>query len=112
LTGPEEPLEAASEAQVEQWIDESGATVVRLGGEVDLSNVAEVRGLLEPVRQARPDRLVLDLADLRFMDSSGLALLIAVAEPAGSVALRNPPMLIRRIVEGAGLAEVLRFESP
>ena len=110
LRGPDDPDDAGSEARVEQWVDESGATVVSLVGEIDVSNMESVREQLEPTIQRAPDRLVFDLGALEFMDSSGLALMLAAAQRAGSVALRNPTPLIRRLVEATGLAEILGLE--
>jgi anti-sigma B factor antagonist len=111
LTGPERPDdEGPSEARVEQWVDESGATVVSLAGEIDVSSVDSVRSELERVLERMPERLVFDLGGLRFMDSSGLALMLANAQRVRSVSLRNPTAIIRRLVESTGLAETLGLE--
>jgi len=110
LTGPEDPDGGPSEARVEHWVDESGATVISLVGEIDVSNTESVRAALEPTLRRAPDRLVFDVAGLEFMDSSGLALMLGAAEQAGSVALRNATVAIRRLVESTGLAEILGLE--
>src|SRR5688572_5663120 len=52
------------------------AVVVRLGGELDLSNAAVVRrGLLDAVDGAA-GRVIVDLAEVEFMDSTALAALL------------------------------------
>jgi len=49
---------------------------VELSGDVDLSRSPELRqGLLEMAKQ-KPDRLVIDLAGVPYMDSSGVATLV------------------------------------
>jgi anti-sigma B factor antagonist len=53
-----------------------GAVVVHLVGELDLYNAPEVREALLEVCADPPDRLVVDLADVDFIDSTGLGVLI------------------------------------
>ena len=57
---------------------ERGATgvVVRLVGELDLYNAAEVREALLEICAEQPDRLVIDLAEVEFVDSTALGVLI------------------------------------
>jgi len=58
--------------------EQRGATVlVRLSGELDISSAPKVEDELARVEPDRPERLVLDLRNLAFMDSTGLRLLIA-----------------------------------
>jgi anti-anti-sigma factor len=53
---------------------------------------------------------VFDMTGLRFMDSSGIALILEVSHRATSVSLRNPTPTIRRVVEATGLADILAIE--
>jgi len=110
LRGPGEPDGAPTSARVEHWVEESGTTVISLVGELDVSNAPTVRTAMEPALRRGSPRLVFDLAGLRFMDSSGIALILEVAHRATSVSLRNPTPVIRRVVETTGLADVLSFE--
>jgi anti-sigma B factor antagonist len=53
-----------------------GAVIVKLGGELDLYNAHVVRdALLEACAEA-PDRLVVDLSEVKFIDSTALGVLI------------------------------------
>ena len=52
------------------------AVVVRLVGELDLYNAAEVREALLRVCSEQPSRLVVDLAEVEFVDSTALGVLI------------------------------------
>jgi anti-sigma B factor antagonist len=54
----------------------NGATVVRLVGELDLYNAPEVREALLQVCQEQPARLVVDLEQVDFVDSTALGVLI------------------------------------
>jgi anti-sigma B factor antagonist len=53
-----------------------GAVVVRLVGELDLYNAADVRESLLPLCAEQPGRLVVDLAQVDFVDSTALGVLI------------------------------------
>src|SRR5258707_12252981 len=95
---------------VELAKDESGMPFVRLIGEIDISNAEALGAELEQIVGGNGDRFVIDLAALEFMDSSGIAMLIRAAGPGGSIAVRNPTYVVRRIIKNTGLTEVLRIE--
>ncbi len=92
---------------VERMADPSAQLVVRVSGEIDISNADALGRELE--RMIGPDRpaLVVDMAELTFMDSSGIAMLLHAAARADSVAVRNPSDLIRRVIDATGLTDVL-----
>ena len=77
-----------------------------LSGEVDLASVDAIRANLEPLIEEAPNRVVFDLAELRFMDSSGVALLLSVARRIG-VEVRNASPIVRRMLELSGLSQIL-----
>lgn len=54
----------------------NGAIVVRLAGELDLYNAPEVRETLLQLCAEQPQRLVVDLGDVEFVDSTALGVLI------------------------------------
>jgi anti-sigma B factor antagonist len=54
----------------------NGAVVVQLVGELDLYNAPEVRAALLGVCAEQPERLVVDLAAVDFVDSTALGVLI------------------------------------
>ncbi|MEU4549973.1 STAS domain-containing protein [Nonomuraea dietziae] len=54
-----------------------GAALITVAGEVDATNSPQLEAFLAQARQDGCERLVLDLAELRFIDSSGLQVLIA-----------------------------------
>jgi anti-sigma B factor antagonist len=102
-------LEAA-EVSVDQWRESSGATVVRISGEVDMSNADILRATIDPIAASDVEHLVFDLGGLQFIDSSGLTVLLAAAQKIRVVQLRDPSPIVRRIVEVTGLVEVLPTE--
>jgi anti-anti-sigma factor len=58
------------------------ATLVKLCGELDVVCADAFRRKFTDVTEAEPERVVIDLRDLTFLDSTGLALLLRVNEMA------------------------------
>jgi anti-anti-sigma factor len=100
-----------AQATVDTSTDANGSPVVRIGGELDISNAEELGAAIEAVVAQAPSTLVFDVTDLHFMDSSGIALMLQVAARVGEVKLRNPTNIVRRVVVNTGLSDVLHIES-
>jgi|HubBroStandDraft_1064217.scaffolds.fasta_scaffold1065071_1 anti-sigma B factor antagonist len=92
--------------------DSSPAQKITLSGELDISNADAFRSKVEEVVAANPPRLIFDLTELTFMDSSGIAVMVYAANNIDSIELQNPSEIIRRVVEATGLTEILRIGSP
>ena len=86
--------------------ERGGAIIVHLVGELDLYNAHEVRESLFAAAERGPERLVVDLAGLTFIDSTGLGVLI---ESRTRLPNRNAFLLVgpgletRRALEISGL---------
>ena len=104
LGDPEAPVGSA-----DVTIDAAGVPVIRLSGEIDMSNVDSLRVVIDPVMESAPERVDFDLAGLEFMDSSGIALLLRVAAKS-RVRVREPSALVRRLIEATGLSDVLPID--
>ena len=88
-----------------------------LSGELDLSSAALVEEELARVERDAPRRIVLDLSGLRFMDSTGLRLIVAAdsraREQDRGLAIVQGPESVRRVFEITGLEQRLEFmEGP
>lgn len=53
-----------------------GATILSPQGDVDMSRSPAFREHVRIAQQSKPGRLVIDMADVEYMDSSGLATLV------------------------------------
>jgi len=95
---------------VEAARDATGAPVVELIGEIDISNADALGARLDRLVDTDAKPLVVDLTKLEFMDSSGIAKLLRAAARAGTIELRNPSQVVRRIIECTGLSDVLHVE--
>jgi anti-sigma B factor antagonist len=83
--------------------DDCRELTVRLHGELDVATVPLISEAIESSRVDGSSSLVIDLQDLSFMDSSGIALLVQLANRAESVRVRNPLPNVRRVFELTGL---------
>jgi anti-sigma B factor antagonist len=99
-------------SQLTMTVDKVGAeTVLSLRGDLDIYTASRLREqLLDLVNDARPN-LVIDLAELFFVDSTGLGTLVdgmkRVRQAGGSMTLRSPNASTRRAIEVSGLARIL-----
>ena len=85
---------------------------VALSGELDISTYEDALAQLEAAERSAPEMLVVDLAGLRFVDSSGVRLILSAddrARQAGRrVALRLGDGIARRVFAALGLLD--RFQ--
>jgi anti-sigma B factor antagonist len=88
-------------------VDErDGAVVVQLTGELDLYNAPAVRDALLAVAARDPDRVVVDLSAVTFIDSTGLGVLIEARTQLTNrraFLLAAPGLETRRALEISGL---------
>lgn len=73
-----------SDAIVEVHSPRTGIMVVAPKSDVDLSRSPELRQALREASDRRPDRLIVDLGEVGYMDSSGLATLVEAMRTAKS----------------------------
>lgn len=83
------------------------ATVVAVRGELDIATADELEALVAPIIAKKPTRLVLDLSELQFADSSAIAQWVRWSAGVEELELRNPPPLIRRVIASMGLEKTL-----
>jgi anti-sigma B factor antagonist len=86
-----------------------------LHGELDLGSAPDLDRQLREIEGTSPERLVIDLSGLRFMDSTGLASIVEaqrVARVIGhELVLRHPTSQVRRLFELTGLTDRLRIDG-
>jgi len=84
-----------------------------LGGELDIAEGPRVERELRALEQERPERLVLDLSGLRFMDSTGLRLIVSshqrLAADGRRLHIVPGPAQIQRIFRITRLDDRLHF---
>jgi anti-anti-sigma factor len=90
----------------------SGALVVRLFGEIDLSNAEAVDAELTAGLGSGREPIVVDLSELAYVDSAGIRLLFQLGERLGAeereFRLAVPETVaVRRILHVSGIESVL-----
>jgi anti-sigma B factor antagonist len=93
-----------------------GGTVLTLSGELDIASAPALERALDDFGASLPRRLVIDLTEVTFMDSTGLrALLLARQRPADGdheLLLRPGPRQVQRVFELSGTLERFSFQDP
>jgi anti-sigma B factor antagonist len=88
-----------------------GETSVVLTGELDMASSPDLADVLETLVASGPAELVIDLSGLSFIDSSGLAVLVAtqnaLAEKGRHLSVHSARRHALRVFEIAGLGEFL-----
>ena len=89
-------------------VSENGdALVVQLAGELDLYNTPVVREALREAAGRQPKRLVVDLSEVTFIDSTALGAFVEARSQLrdrDAFALAAPGLEARRALEVSGLA--------
>lgn len=89
--------------------------LVTLHGELDLVSAESVRESIdtELEKNSRIKNLVVDLAEVEFIDSSGLGMLLGryrqVHRRGGKLVLIGPKPQVRRVLEMAGITKIMRI---
>ncbi len=90
--------------------------VIRLLGDLDLSNKALFQDVMGGILEQRPQLLVLDLSGLAFMDCSGLSVLVSahrhLAEDQHSLFVTGAQPIVRRLIALVGISVRLHLSTP
>jgi anti-sigma B factor antagonist len=85
-------------------------------GELDLATVEKLRAEVERLREAGFSALVLDLRGVRFLDSTGLRLVLeldaAAREASQELTIIRGSAVVQRIFEVTQVSERLNFVDP
>lgn len=94
---------------------EDGEVLLHLAGELDLSYVDMLWEAADGALNAAPSRLVLDVTEVTFIDSSILGALVrinrAAKERGASFSLRHPPRVVARLLQLSGLEGEIEVEA-
>ena len=93
-----------------------GTLCAYISGEIDHHNAKAARRRIDrEMESCRPQRLVLDLSGVNFMDSSGLGLILGRFTKATELGIvfkvQNPTPQIKRILDLAGTERLVKIEN-
>lgn len=93
------------------WHTGPESAVVVLSGDLDVATAPELHALLTELCDRDVTDLVVDLANLEFIDSSGISVIVAGLERlkvrGGSLSVRNPNPVAMRVFEVTALTDYL-----
>jgi anti-sigma B factor antagonist len=103
----------SSRKPVAALAERGDALVLSLAGELDLANVPALREALRGAVERSPKRLVVDLTDVTFVDSTVLGVLVEARSRIGgdAFALAAPGLEVRRALEVSGLDRHFTIEE-
>ncbi|WDZ82499.1 STAS domain-containing protein [Micromonospora cathayae] len=93
---------------------DDGAVCLRLAGELDMSTAPELNAAVDQLIADGHTRLLVDLSELTFCDSTGIAAFVRGDNTAagldGWLRLTGATGRVARVLSVTGLAEVLRYD--
>ena len=95
----------------ERW--DAGVAIATVHGEIDIDTVGVLSEHLGRLAGKNPQRLVIDLAGVSFIDSSGLGGFVRIRQalpPDCPVVVRSPQRRIRQLFKITGLDSMIAFE--
>jgi anti-sigma B factor antagonist len=90
---------------------DGGALIVQLAGELDIAGLPDVQPALDRLLAQVPQPVCIDAAGLEFLDSSGVTVLIRIANRFDPVELVHPTPAVRRVVQVLGLGDRFRLDE-
>ena len=104
--------EGFDDALIVEVVNDADATpVIRLTGDIDMLTSQRLRSSVADVLEEHPgDEVTFDIGGVGFVDSSGLSVLINIAQRGRRVVLRHPTDTVRRVIETTGLTSLLNLE--
>ena len=94
--------------------DTTSPTIVVLTGEIDVSTSGRVREVLIAISSSGENKVVVDMTNVTFLDSTGLAALVGPLKRFrsmnGEIALRSPSRSVLKVLEITGLTRVFTIE--
>jgi anti-sigma B factor antagonist len=87
-----------------------GAPLIRVGGDLDIASVNELKAAVATALAEHPRTLTFELSGLRFMDSAGIAVLLDAVSRVETVRLQSPTVAVSRVIELTGLTGLLTVE--
>jgi len=108
-------MEKETDAQLSSQQLGAQTAVLRIGGEVDLYNTPQLKEQILALIESGVRRLVVDLAETQYLDSTALGALIGglkrLRERGGELRLAGPRPRIRKLLEITRLLKVFEVRD-
>lgn len=94
---------------------EADTVLVKVAGEVDVSNASELRGAIDAKLPETTGELVVDLADVPYIDSTGIGVLVGAAhraqEQGATLVVARPQRNVARVLGMLGVEKDLNIRE-
>ena len=94
---------------------EADAVLVKVAGEVDVSNASELRDAIDAKLPETTGELVVDLADVPYIDSTGIGVLVGAAHRAqkqgATLVVARPQRNVARVLGMLGVEKDLNIRE-
>lgn len=98
--------------QIRHEASDPGQTVVAASGQVDLATAPQLAEALAKAQGNGGAEIVVDLADVDFLDSAGVRVLVEAAQAArqrdGVLSVRGARSWVAKVLEITGVDELIR----
>jgi anti-anti-sigma factor len=93
----------------------SDAATIALSGEIDVASAPRVRALVGATLDTHQGRLALDLADVTFLDASGLRVIVYAVQRLRRrdrlLGIRSPSPAVRRLLDLTNVTDTVHIDS-
>jgi len=107
------PWAGSTDVSIDVSLNEAGASVIKVAGELDLSSVPQLRSCLSDLVNRGEVDLVLDLSGVTFCDSTALGVFVGahrrVTASGGHIEFHQPPSSLRNLLVVSGLDQILHL---
>lgn len=88
---------------------------ISLNGEIDAYTAPKLREVLFPITEKREQKIIIDLQQVNYMDSTGLGIFVgamkATKKSGSTLKLSGATNRVRRLFEITGLTEVIDLDN-
>jgi anti-anti-sigma factor len=88
---------------------DNGALLITMGGDYDIGGIGTLGPDLDTLLSKDARSVIVEMSTVDFMDTSGVALLLRIANRFGPIEIRNASPIVSRSIEALGLAGRLRM---
>jgi anti-anti-sigma factor len=88
---------------------DNGALLITMGGDYDIGGIGTLGPDLDTLLSKDARSVIVEMSKVDFMDTSGVALLLRIANRFGPIEIRSASPIVSRSIEALGLAGRLRM---
>lgn len=98
-------------------VSDDAGRVIALSGELDMANASTLATELEKAEETGAESILIDMSELEFIDSTGIAVIVAAhrrlnADAARLQLIRSEASEVCRVMDVTGLHRELPFVAP